>query len=54
MNREQGLIHYLLAIAAYKKWLETGFITEREYRDIESLAAQRYRLASNSMYREMT
>jgi len=51
MSREQAVIRYLLAITAYRKWLENGFITEAELREIESEAADRHRLPQNSIYR---
>ena len=51
MSREQAVIRYLLAIAAYMKWLNSGFISEAEFREIESEAADRHGLPQNSIYR---
>ena len=51
MSREQAVIRYLLAIAAYMKLLNSGFISEAEFREIESEAADRHRLPQNSIYR---
>lgn len=51
MSREQAVIRYLLAIAAYRKWLENGFITEAELREIEAGAADRHGMPENSIYR---
>lgn len=51
MNREQAVSHYLLAVAAYRKWFENGFITEREFLEIKSHAADRHGLPDNSIYR---
>lgn len=51
MSREQAVIRYLLAITAYRKWLNSGFISEAEFREIESEAADRHGLPQNSIYR---
>lgn len=51
MSREHSVIHYVLAVEAFRKWLENGIITEREFREIESEAADRHRLPQNSIYR---
>ena len=51
MSREQEVIRYLLAIAAYRKWLNSGFISEAEFREIESETADRHALPQNSIYR---
>ena len=51
MSREQAVIRYLLAIAAYRKWLNSGFISEAEFREIESETADRHGLPQNSIYR---
>lgn len=51
MSREQAIIHYLTAIASFRKWLEKGVITDREFQEIESLAANRYELPQSSIYR---
>ena len=51
MTRNESIICYILAIATFKKWLGNGFITEAEFREIESLAANRHGLPKNSIYR---
>lgn len=51
MSREQAVVRYLLAIVAYRKWLGNGFITEREFHEIKTDAADRHGLPQNSIYR---
>ena len=51
MSRERSLIHYVLAVAAFRKWLEHGLISEAEFREIEAAAADRHGLPQNSIYR---
>lgn len=51
MSREQAIIRYLLATDAYRKWLGNGVITEAEFLEIRSHAADRYGLSENSIYR---
>lgn len=51
MSREQVVIHYLLAIATFTKWLEDSVITECEFREITTVFADRYGLPENSIYR---
>ncbi len=51
MSREHSVIHYVLAVEAFRKWFENGFITECEFRKIEADAADRHGLPQNSIYR---
>ena len=51
MTQNASIIHYILAIAAFRKWLDCGFITVSEFREIELLTAERHGLPKNSIYR---
>ena len=51
MSRERSIIHYQTAMASFRKWLEMGVITGREFQEIEALTADRYGLQQSSIYR---
>jgi hypothetical protein len=51
MSRETALIHYRAAAAVFRAWLESGLITDADYREIETAVAKKYSLPERSIYR---
>ncbi len=51
MSKELRIIHYLAAMAVYRKWLDDGLISEEDLCQAEQIAASRYGLPEGSIYR---
>ena len=51
MSRELSIIHYLRAMAVYRKWLDDGLISEEDLCQAERITASRYGLPEGSIYR---
>jgi hypothetical protein len=51
MNKHQAIIHYCVAISAFRKWLEAGILSEEEFSKLEALLADKYGLPKGSIYR---
>ena len=51
MNKDKAIIHYRIAVQAFKKWVKEGIITETEFLNIEALIADKYDLSKGSIYR---
>ena len=53
MSKQEAITHYKAAIAVFRKWLESGFITADDFVIISTMAAEKYGLNSTSIYREI-
>jgi hypothetical protein len=53
MSKQEAIMHYKAAVAIFKKWLETGLISEEEFAIIDTITGEKYGLNSTSIYREI-
>lgn len=54
MSDIKGIIHYQIAMAVFRKWLNEGIICDGDLERIEAIIAEKYGLSSCSIYRIMT
>lgn len=54
MNKEEALICYKATISIFQHWLDQGFISPEELRQIDTIIAEKYGISSCSIYRVMT
>lgn len=53
MSNQRAIIHYLVALDVFRKWLDKGIINTKEMREAEALIAEKYNLSSDSIYRQI-
>jgi hypothetical protein len=51
MSKELAVIHYRAAVSVFRKWLDEGIITGREFTQIDNAIAEKYGLPLCSIYR---
>ena len=52
MDKENRILHYSAALAVFRTWVRKGWITEDDFRLLETKMAERYGLSNNSIYRQ--
>jgi len=51
MSGYEALICYKATISAFEQWHASGFISEAELRQIDTIIAEKYGISSRSIYR---
>ena len=49
-----NISRYRAAVAVFKRWQELGYITKEDYRQMDTVTAEKYGINSTSIYRETT
>ena len=52
MSKEESILRYKASMSVFKRWAETGLITQDELLKIDTIIAAKYNLSSCSIYRE--
>lgn len=52
MSKKETILRYKTSMAVFKKWLESGVITESDLLEISTTLAEKYGLSSLSIFLE--